>query len=524
MVTEVPRVNVSSKYLYSDAVPAADQVFGLVVECNKGTPNHPTYVRNPTELYDYFGVEMDAYWGVGGQPLWVTRAVSGTPTKAVHYLVDSETSPVPVIKLEAKYEGSYDVYITAGPNAQAGNDIVLQEENCMSEAYTGVIDSYTVPAKSSIERLVERINEESFLATAYFNVLEADKITTRWDTTYDSKTESIITGNDKLALTGEVVLGSGVGNTAGTDGETKDIASQKIFDLIPDDKAALAHRTALAGLESKRIAGVFTAKASDSVYAEYSAHVAKMNTPQEHGLRFAILGAEDDSTMSGMITTAVSFNSESIIYVGQGVVDINGTKYTPRLATQVVAGKIGYTSYQYAIWGGATSKLLAANDINYITDIMTLPGSLDDGTAGTSDIIVYNEHGVLTFLELDDGIRVREGVTTAQDSNTTAEDEIAVVRIIRHAKYQVYDACYALLGENIGNTFDQDMQTAAQGVLKTMKDEGALVDVAEDGLSAYSVSVSTGSRSNQRQGLVAVAMSITPVHAARTIDVSISIY
>ena len=41
---------------------------------------------------------------------------------------------------------------------------------------------------------------------------------------------------------------------------------------------------------------------------------------------------------------------------------------------------------------------------------------------------MYNEHGVLTFRIDDDGVRIREGITTGQNTNTTAEDEIAVTR------------------------------------------------------------------------------------------------
>jgi len=134
---------------------------------------------------------------------------------------------------------------------------------------------------------------------------------------------------------------------------------------------------------------------------------------------------------------------------------------------------------------------------------------------------MYNEHGVLTFRSDDDGVRIREGITTAQNNNYAAEDEIAVTRIVRHAKYIVYDKCYAMLGENISNTFQKDLESSLAVALDQMKSEGALIDVPEDGLSAYEINVQVTPRTLQRQGKVIVDISMTPVHAARTITARI---
>jgi hypothetical protein len=535
MVQNVPQVRVSSIYGYVSAVPAADQVFGCVIEGTKGTPNTPKFISTPQEMAQEFGVEMNAYWGVGGQPLWMTRAIYQgeqdpdtleypTPAlKAEHYLFSDEVSPVSVIKLIAAREGSYDIHITAGKNLATGNDLVIEEINSPNEYFLGVHDTLTEPTQTAVERLISKINKESYLLAAQFKVVDkSSKAFIRWDVAYDRTTETIA-GNDSLATTGRVILGNGSGNTKGTDGEVKLLAEQSTFDLIPDDHAAESHRNALIGLEGQRIAGIFTPRALDAVYGEYAAHVAKMGSPEQHGWRFAIIGAADDASMMDRIRTCIDLDTENIIYVGGGAVDINGVEYSPREATQVVAGKIGYTQYQYAIWGGNASKILAANGINYITDILPMPGTAPDGSASPADIVMYNEHGVLTFQKDPDGIRIREGITTAQNTNQSSEDEIAVVRIIRHAKYAVYDVCYSMLGENIGATFQQDMTNAVNTVLSKMLKEGALIDVPSDGLTAYLTNVQISPRILQREGRVIIDISITPVHAARTIDARITV-
>jgi len=114
MVYDLPKVLVSHIYGYVMSVPSQDQVFGAIIETHKGTPNTPVLVSSPQEMVQEFGISMDAYWGVGGQPIYLTRAVyqgtydentgqySDPATKAVHYLYDTSATPKPVIKLVAK--------------------------------------------------------------------------------------------------------------------------------------------------------------------------------------------------------------------------------------------------------------------------------------------------------------------------------------------------------------------------------------------------------------------------------------
>lgn len=536
MVYDLPKVLVSHIYGYVMSVPSQDQVFGAIIETHKGTPNTPVLVSSPQEMAQEFGISMDAYWGVGGQPIYLTRAVyqgtydentgqySDPATKAVHYLYDTSATPKSVIKLVAKKEGTYKIYLSAGPNAKRGNDLVLEETNCPTEYFIGLHETLTPPPKSSVQSLVERINDQSYIVSAYFQAqLKESPYTTRWTdgSDFNPEIEEVVYGSDTLALTGRIILGTGTGNLLGSDGVVKIPEEQAEFDLIPDPYVGSSYRAALVGLEQFRIAGVFALRGQQEVQAEVATHVNKMNVAEEHGWRMGIVGAPDDAQMLAMIDDAIDLNNENMVYVGQGVVDINGTEYPPRLATQVVAGKIGYTTYQYAIWGGNISKVLGVDDVKYIADVLPLIGSSPTRTATRDDLRMYNEHGVLTFRSDDDGVRIREGITTAQNNNYAAEDEIAVTRIVRHAKYIVYDKCYAMLGENISNTFRKDLESSLAVALDQMKSEGALIDVPEDGLSAYEINVQVTPRTLQRQGKVIVDISMTPVHAARTITARI---
>jgi hypothetical protein len=627
MVQNIPAVNVSKIYGYVNQVAAYDQVFGCVIECNKGSPAEAQLISSPQQLLAEYGVTMDPYWGVGGQPLYIIRAVDGITTQSVDYLYDTETSPVPIIKLVAQVEGSYNIFINAGPDTKNGNDLVLEEPDNTDEFYLGVHSS-TYNNKSSIETIVDNINTESAIVDAYYQVLEVDGITTRWDNSYVVG-ETVLYGNDTLAVTGRVILGTNsTMGSVGSDGTVKELADQAEFDLIPDEDAAMCHRKALQYLEDVRLAGVFTMKAPSTeddatytaaLYGEYASHAAAMTTPREHMWRYVIVGADDNSAatdMEGMINFAKTLNSENVIYVGQGVVDVNGVEYTPRMATQVVAGKLGYTAYQEPIWGGASSKVLAANNVNFIADVMFLPGSgitnvggtplttftkvtgytniysttvttaignvnqdltvyteipggvtadnelstiltqLDKqagffffdeannllyintfdsgnpnneiismnnlpGPASSSDRNLYNTYGVLTFLSRADGIRVLEGINTAQNENLDADSEIAVIRIVNHAQYVVFDTAYQLLGGNISDTYYGDMTTSINSALSLMVAEGALVDVPSDGLVAFTVNVEQSPRTLQREGVVNIQLAITPAHAARTIKIQI---
>jgi hypothetical protein len=539
MVYNVPRVNVSHTYGYVPSVPADDQLFGYVVEGTKGEPNEAVLVRSPEQLYQMFKVKLNAYWGIGGQALYVSRAAADAdnggiaPTKASQILLDTSGTQIGVLKLVAKQKGSYEINITVQPNSTSGNNIIVEEDGYASEYYIGI---------TGIESIVSRINRESDIVDAYFYLCPIASPTCTngsWAQTYDSETHVVKEGSGLLTSLNSVVLGElpldgdealyvagSDGTVAGTPaypGQLENQASDAV-------SAATAHAKALASLRLPKLAGVFTTQVStfsaSTVNSKYVEHIDELNMAEAHGWRFAILGAPEGASKDEIISAASGFNRENIVYVGQGAVDMNGLEYTPIEATQIVAGKIGATKYYEAIWGGQTSKILGivSNGIvdKYITDIIQLPGEGAGGYASREDIIQYNEAGVITFVEEIDGIRIREGLTTAQNPAETAEDELAVMRIIRHVKYLVYDRCYEMLGQNITSTFKTDLEENIKSGLEIMKStDRSLIDITETGLSAYTVSVLLVPRSVQKQGKITVNISVTPVHAAREIDATV---
>lgn len=501
MVYNIPNVRVSHTYGYTPSIPADDQLSGYVVESIKGEPNKAVLIRSAEQLYQEFKVRLDAYFGVGGQAFYVTRAACDTanppstgtaPVKASHTLKDTTGTPVNVLNLVAKQKGTYDIFITVSQNVTGGNNIIIEEEGYPTEYYIGI---------TGIENMVTRINRESEIVDATFTA----------------------EGTGILANVARIKLGTGF--TVGTNGTVN--GTQAYPGQLPDANAPTAHAKALASLEAYQIAAVFNTQATSgsaaALHAKYVEHIDKVNGPEYHGWRFAILGAPAGASKSSIIGSAVGFNRENVVYVGQGVIDINGTEYSPCQATQVIAGKIGATKYYETIWGGAKSKVLGIEGEKYIAELVALPGAGVDGLATKEDIIEYNEKGVTTFVEELDGIRIREGVTTIQDSvSNSSEDELAVVRIIRHAKYLVYNRAYEMLGQNITATYKTDLEEHIKTGLEVMKSTDlSLIDITESGLSAYTVSVQLVPRTVQKQGKVTVNVTITPVHAAREISAQV---
>lgn len=535
MVYNLPNVKVTHTYGYVPSVPADDQVFGLVVEGTKGEPNESILIRSPEQLYQQFKLKLNAYFGVGGQALYVTRAAcdaanGGTaPTKASQIFLDNAATGVEVLKLVAKEKGSYDISITVTPNSTSGNNVILEEDGFAAEYYIGI---------SGIENLVKRMNRESEIVDAYFYVCPTGTPTCTdgtWAQEYDSATQVVKEGSSVLAT---VTAGSVLGDlpdggdadlyVAGSDGTVE--GTPAYAGQLPDANAPTAHAKALASLELRKLAGVFTTQVTAgnaaAVHAKYVEHVDAMNQANAHGWRFAILGAPDEASKSEIISAAVGFNRENIAYVGQGAIDMNGLEYTSAEATQIVAGKIGSTKYFETIWGGAQSKVLGIlrNGVmdHFITDIVRMPGGGPDGHATHEDTIEYNEAGVITFVKEVDGVRIREGLTTAQNPAETAEDELAVVRIIRHVKYLVYDRCFEMLGQNMTSTFKTDLEENIKSGLEKLKSEDrSIIDIPDSGLSAYTVSVMLVPRTVQKQGKVTVTVSVTPVHAAREIEATV---
>lgn len=548
MVKGVPYVHVQHSYGVVSNALDHDQIPAFVIECEKGPVNTPILIKSPTQLKRIFGVDGDFYFALGGAPAYFVRACYGSSQRAIHYIKDTGTEPIDVLKLEARYEGSKKIYITFSSTGTGNNqriNLTVTEQDGITEYYLGIRGS-VVQQKTALEKLVEKINKDSQILKGYIRAKKDTEII--WAETVPSG-YTLRLGNGELQSIPKTVLGSGTGNVPGTSGDKlKPVAEQKPFDIISDlvtdgenglSPSEIAHEEALRSLEEVEVACVVCLKSVEyesreadapragvgEIYAPYIEHVEKMNLAENHAWRYAILGADENMNKDIRLLRALVFNNENVIFVGQGLYDVEGNYYEPRLATMAVAAKISTTPYHIAIWGGRPQKALRGS-FDFLSDIGELPGEViydDDNNvigekpATKDDIVQYNEGGIITFLVDKDGIKIREGITTAQQVyfkyyGVNKEDEISVLRIINHAKYIVYDACYKMLGEGITDTFQMDLETQVSEALSTMVSEAALLD--------YSVT----SRIDPVIGGTAkvyVDISITPVHAARQIDASI---
>lgn len=546
MVQSIPHVNVTHESGYVTRVQSTDQTAGFVIESTYGHTNQSVLIKNPGQLRREFGVNMDLYWAAGGGPFYAVRAVYGEADKATHFIYDDSATPIPVIKLVAKRSGSKPIYFTVSSSGLTENkrvSVTFEEENGLSEYYISVRGSIAAN-KDAFQVLVEKINSQSDIVDAYFKI-DSDWVQEIPDG-YDN--DDVVVGSEHIPTIARSVLGSGSGNTAGSDGdgllaEEYQHDFKMISDVIPDGEelspAEEAHTDALKVLESASVGFVFCVRSPEyedrtsmdvidehgNLYVIYTDHINKMNTPELHGWRFAVLGANENMNMVERIEQAGYLNNEMVLFVGQGLVDLNGEEYEPDMSTMAVAGKLSNTSYNVAIWGGKESKVLRS-DQEFITDVMVAPGYpifdeeglvTGENPVTRDDYIRYNESGVMTFDIDSFGVKIREGITTItemlQELGVLKEDEVTVIRTINHAKYEVYDACYSMLGEAMSATFKTDLEQAVVAKLGKMYDEGAI--------NNYNVSASIGASTGRAHGRIQVDIGITPVHAARIINASI---
>lgn len=576
MVVNIPHVDISTRTGTVASLLNSDQTMGCVIECHKGKANVPVLIRSPGQLKEEFGVEMDAYWAAGGGPFYAVRAAYGSVAAATEYVRDAtiqtaDATPEAgkVIKFEAAKPGKNTLYITfksSGSGVGQRLSVTIEEEDGITEYFLGIRRSLVANQagtyKSALENLVDKINAESSLVKAYFKAVPiADVASVTYPVSAEwaqetTSTQGVYVGSSTYTALGRQVLGAT--GTLGSDGDqTKQEADQSEFDIISDtvltegpdagsSPSEVAHAAALKTLEELDITGIFSLKSNpfasrlDSeqvantgdIYAPYVEHVEKMNTSEQHGWRFVILGANEKMNLLARLGQAATFNSEVIIFVGGGIVDTNGKIYEPDTATQAVAGKISATKYNISIWGGKPSKALMT-DRKFITDVTELPGEpiyadptanplvmTGENAATRTERIAYNEGGVLTFIKDDDGVKITEGVTTAQnyysDYGVRKEDEIAVMRVIIHTEYAVYEACYRMLGQTLTNTFQMDLENSVITKLAEIASEGAIKN--------YNCVATIGAENaSGEQGTIQVDISITPIHTARIIDATITV-
>jgi len=492
MVKGIPEITVTHDYNLLVGQPDTDRIWGICVECTKGPSYEPEMVQSAAQMFQKFKMRLDGFWGVGGQGLIVTRVTAGTPVKAKHLLKDDSATPSTILELEAKEEGSYPIYITFNEDLNERYNLIVEEAGMPTEYYLGL---------NSMEHLKRRINSDSRIITA------------------DNDSEP----GDGITSVPRTQLGSGGGNTSGSDGKTKTGTDEPgDYGELAEADLAEAHRAGLKTLEYLRIKGVFTISPNLAVQAEYAVHAQTMSSSENNRWRYAVVGAPEGTIKSEMLSMTAGYNHERVMFVGQGLIDRNGREYAPNEATMAIAGKRSQLWYGRSMWGGASIKRLGINESQFFVDTLPIVGP--DAFITNSDLRDLNEGGVITFEKSTDGVRIREGINTVQATNVDAQDTESVVGIITRALEVIYNASYQMLGENITPSFKTDLEEHIKSQLSIMQTvDKTLTEDEDEGLEPYSIEVTIVPRSNQRLGRVSVAGHITPVFAARKIPINVSV-
>jgi hypothetical protein len=482
----IPEVTVESTPYQSLTNLTGGQIFATCVESTKGEPNFPVLITSAQQAYQEFKTrEFDSYFMVGGQGLYLNRVVIGTAIAASHDLYDNAATGVKALTLTNKKKGTYPTYVTAAPNTSGGSNLIIEEAGFNTEYYLGV---------ATIADLAARIASESNIVTPTF----------------------VAEGTGILAAIARIQIGTGF--TVGSNGTDADTDGK----FTDEAKAATAHRNGLAYYENIALRGVVTTSAYEAVRDEYVLHANDMSAQDSHQWRYAVIGATNNTSKGDMLTETAKYNSQNVMYVGQGLIDRNGNDHYPCQATLAVAGKRSQLEYNVPIWGGESRKRLGTGGENYFVEALPI---VNNSTLTTKlDLIEYNEKGVITFVRDLDGVRIREAVMTTQPGNQTDESSESVMSIINEVKKNIYDAAFAMLGRPITASYKTDLEEAIKSKLEYMKvTDMSLIDADDEGLKAYDVVASIVPRTNQRLGKVTVSATVTPVHAARKINASVVI-
>ena len=252
-----------------------------------------------------------------------------------------------------------------------------------------------------------------------------------------------------------------------------------------------------------------------------------MTTPRINKWRYACIGAStEDTTKAAILGRTAGYDDECVLFVGQGLIayDSSGNRieYPPSKATQAVAGKRSHLKYNEPMFGGEDKKLLSYNGTGFFVDIMPM---IDETVTTTDDDYdEYNEKGVITFIKEIDGVRIKEGVTTVQPSNTNMQSMESVVNIVFEACRIMTKKSREMFGRGISNTFKTDLeQHVGQGLEEMKSTDYSLIDLPDEQLQAYTVEAVVTPRSRQRRGEVLLSASIVPVYAARQIDITLTV-
>lgn len=478
MVDDIPTSKVSHEYRdYTSFSGEPEYVASVILECTKGEPFVPVTVYSEAELRAKYRAELPQFFGCGGGELVVIRATVGTPVKAKSLLYDTAATPVNVMNIENKVAGSYVAYYTSTNNGTT-SVLTIEENGYQSERYTG----------ETIQEIVDKVNDLSEIVTATF----------------------VAEGTGLLGTAVQTIIGSGIGDTAGSDGTVK---GGSTTGELADADAPAAHEAALVILEGvvdPEPGLLFCTKDLITVHAKYATHAVEMNKDINSKFKIVVIGAKSDATVAERKAAAVAFAEEEIWYVGHSLIGKDGVTYDNNDMAAAVAGTLARIPYDECAWGGQEEKVLGNGTDPFFDDFNEI---LDK-----DDMVLLNEAGVITFTKDRHGLKILETVTTATPTkSSTDEDEGGVVRIVQKAKREALYAGDAFKGLKITPTFVDDMKQAVGAALDPLVKDEALIDDEETDAKAYEVLINAIPRAKQKLGRADIELVLTVAHAARKI-------
>ena len=320
---------------------------------------------------------------------------------------------------------------------------------------------------------------------------------------------------------------------------------------LPDEYKVEAHKNALSYLANIKLAGIFCMYGEDEIQKIYSDHVSTtepngMNSKEVCKWRQLIMGCNaadrerfqsqnPEEQCFNFYDKAIAADNEAITLLAQGLIDTGfvpqATDYAkadmpeyqllPYECTQYIAGLRSGLFYGDAIFGGETKK-----QIRGVGKLSIAPLFSDENSVlwQPDTYVTLNQYGLLTFTEEYGQISLTDGVTTRQDP--LQEDEEGVVSIVNYAKHVVHETLLKYIGRNITGDLQTGMEVEVRNVLNTMYTvDKTLIDLPEEGYSAFDVDIVLAPKSNTQQILakVYVYLKITPVHALRQIEVELTV-
>lgn len=332
------------------------------------------------------------------------------------------------------------------------------------------------------------------------------------------------------ALTEDAVIIDGSYDTFKPDlsAYTEDVqlAIKAQFDSVNKD----AYEAAFAQFESVDLVGCSVLTKSKLAHLQLLKHIEIMNDSEVNKLRFAVtayLGFDEDDLsydMDQMVSEAMEYNSEYIIYVGGAVKYLSDRTndivvLPPYKAVQLFTGIRSKLNYYEAIFGGEPKKVLKG-----VKDIIPLrTGSIVDLR---ESLIELNEAGVCFFKKEYGEISFIEGVTTSESDLLSHEDIMSIVAYVSKALVQV---CRPFQGQKLTEDLKTTLQVALIDKLKTIQEtDKTLVSIDEYNIPPYDVEVSSAAlvkmnEQNQlvRESKIVVKCKIVPIGALRDIDLGI---